>query len=181
MTIDNQPSDYSTTVPPEIPLKRVNWKQVGAFIGLTFGLTWTLDLVLFLNGGLGSPVTMIALQLQMLLPAFSAILLGMFFFRDSPIHVRVNRSKARWFTWYFLVFTVLYAAALALILIRPGLLTAVSSVMLIPSLVGLALAIVLRALGGKGTFERIGMAGAGRSCGSSTAWGSSCSRGCKPY
>ena len=45
----------STAVPPVSPEKMVNWKQVGTFIGLTFGLTWILDLVLFLNGGLSNP------------------------------------------------------------------------------------------------------------------------------
>ena len=74
-----------TAVPAASPVKMVNWKQVGTFIGLTFGLTWLLDLFLYLNGGLTNPAVTLALQFQMLLPAFSAILLGMFFFKDSPI------------------------------------------------------------------------------------------------
>ena len=51
----------------------VNWKQVGLFLVLTFGLTWLLDLVLWLTVGYGQNVTTaVLLQLQMLLPAFSA-------------------------------------------------------------------------------------------------------------
>ena len=57
-----------------------NWRHVGAFLGLTFGLTYLLDLVIYLRGGLNTPGIVAVLQLQMLLPAFSAIVLGLFFF-----------------------------------------------------------------------------------------------------
>jgi len=159
MTIESLPSTYSTAVPADDPIKKVNWKQVGAFIGLTFGLTWILDLVLFLNGGLRHPAATIVLQFQMLLPAFSAILLGMFFFKDSLINVKNNHSKSRWFTWYFLLFTLLYAAAVILAFIRPELAQTISSVMLLPGLIGMVLVIVLRAVGGKDTFAGVGMGG----------------------
>ena len=52
MSIESQPTTDTTMAPTETPAKHVNWKQVGAFLGLTFGLTWLLDLALFLNGGL---------------------------------------------------------------------------------------------------------------------------------
>jgi uncharacterized protein len=159
MNIDNQTSTVSTAVPAETSVKKVNWKQVGAFVGLTFALTWLLDLALFLTGGLKSPAVGLALQFQMLLPAFSAILLGMFFFKDSLINVRNNHTKSRWFTWYFLLFTLLYAAAVALMLVRPDLIQTISPVMLIPSLIGLILVIVLRVVGGRDTFAGVGMGG----------------------
>ena len=139
--------------------KSVNWKQIGIFLGLTFALTWGLDLALYLTGGLKSGAAMIALQLQMLLPAFSAILLGMFFFKDSPIHLQNNRAATRWFTWYYLVFTVLYIAAVVTMFIRPDLITAVSSVMMPLSLIGLILLIVVRIIGGKDALTSIGMGG----------------------
>jgi membrane protease YdiL (CAAX protease family) len=147
------------SAPAETPAKKVNWKQVGAFVGLTFGLTWLLDLALFLTGGLKSPAVTLALQFQMILPAFSAILLGMFFFKDSPINVRNNHSKSRWFTWYFLLFTLLYAAAFILAFVRPELGQTLSGVMLIPGLIGMLLVIVLRVMGGKDTFTGAGMGG----------------------
>jgi hypothetical protein len=59
---------------------RPNWRHVGAFLGLTFGLTWLLDLAIYLRGGLATAGVTTILQLQMLLPAFSAIVLGLFFF-----------------------------------------------------------------------------------------------------
>ena len=139
--------------------KSVNWKQIGIFLGLTFALTWGLDLALYLTGGLKSGAAMIALQLQMLLPAFSAILLGMFFFKDSPIHLQNNHAATRWFTWYFLVFTLLYIAAVVTMFIRPDLITAVSSVMMPLSLIGLILLIVMRIIGGKNALTSIGMGG----------------------
>jgi membrane protease YdiL (CAAX protease family) len=137
----------------------VNWKQVCLFVGLTFGLTWLLDLALYLNGGLASAAAMIVLQCQMLLPAFSAMLLGMFFFKDSPIYVKTNRGASRWFTWYFLVFTILYLAVVTVCFARPDLTQTLSSVMLAPSVLGMILVIVLRAVGGKGTFSKAGMGG----------------------
>jgi membrane protease YdiL (CAAX protease family) len=139
--------------------KKVNWKQVGLFIGLTVALTWGLDLVLYLSGGLTSPAAMIVLQCQMLLPAFSAILLGMFFFKDSPIYIRTNRTASRWFTWYFLFFTLLYIAAVIVSFIRPELTQTLSSFLLVPSVLGMILVLVLRAVGGKGTFAKASMGG----------------------
>lgn len=159
MNLENPSSTSSIPLQAEPSAKNVNWKQVGTFIGLTFGLTWLLDLVLYITGGLNSPATYIALQFQMLLPAFSAILLGMFFFKDSPINIKNNHSKSRWFTWYFLLFTLIYAAAIILVFIRPEMLQTINTVMLIPSLIGLILVIVLRVTGGKDTFASVGMGG----------------------
>jgi membrane protease YdiL (CAAX protease family) len=150
---------HTSPQPSALPAGKVNWKQVGAFIALTFGLTWLLDLALYFNGGLASPAALIVLQCQMLLPAFSAMLLGMFFWQDSPIHITTNKSASRWFTWYFLVFTFLYIAAVIVSFIRHDLTQTLSSVMLAPGVLGMILVIVLRAVGGKGTFANAGMGG----------------------
>jgi len=63
---------------------KVNWPHVAWFLGLAFGLSWLADLVLYWNGGLTSPMTGLLLQFQMLLPAFSAMLLGPFSSRKAP-------------------------------------------------------------------------------------------------
>ena len=91
--------------------RNVNWRQVGTFLALTFGLTWILDLVLWLTVGYGeNPATGVLLQLQMLLPAFCAIVLGMFAFTDSPLYqVRTNKERPRWFFYYCLAYTVVFA------------------------------------------------------------------------
>ncbi len=60
----------------------------------------------------GAPGIVVILQLQMLLPAFSAIVLGLFFFPESPDLPRPGPSSAgrgRWFYYYFLLLTVIYA------------------------------------------------------------------------
>jgi len=137
----------------------VNWSRVGWFLGLTFGLTWLLDLVLYLTGGLANPGTKMLLQLQMLLPAFSAMLLGAFFFKDSPIYYQGNRGTSRWFVYFYFLLTGLYLVGAIVSLIQPDLVTTLTSLLLIPNFLGLILLVVLRWRGGKDTFVNAGMAG----------------------
>jgi hypothetical protein len=87
----------------------VNWNQVGLFLALTFGLTWTLNLVLWLAVGYEENLaTGLLLQLQMLLPAFCAIVPGMFIFRDNALfQVRSDKERPRWFFYYFLAYTMI--------------------------------------------------------------------------
>jgi CAAX protease family protein len=138
---------------------RVNWPHVAWFLGLAFGLTWLADLVLYLNGGLTGPVTALLLQFQMLLPAFSAMLLGAFFFRESPIYYRSNRTASRWFVYFYLALTFLYLMGLIAALIQPEQTTTISSLLLIPNLIGLILLVVLRWRGGREAFAGAGLAG----------------------
>lgn len=159
MNIEYEDATFSTGNSQEALTPRVKWKQVGVFLALTFGLTWALDLVLYLSGGLTNPAASVALQFQMLLPAFSAILLGMFFFKDSLINIRNNRSLSRWFTWYYLLFTLLYFVAVIFAFIRPDLAPYIGSIMLAPGVLGMLLVIILRWRGGKETFAAVGMAG----------------------
>ncbi len=137
----------------------VNWTRVAWFVGLAFGLAWLVDLALYLSGGLTNPGATLLLQFQMLLPAFSAMLLGAFFFKDSPIFYRSNHSASRWFVYYYFLLTGLYLAGAIAALIQPDLGTTLSSLLLIPNFLGLILLVVLRLTGGKDTFIDAGMAG----------------------
>lgn len=137
----------------------VNWRQVAAYLGLAFGLTWLVDLVIYLNGGLASPGTKLLLQFQMLMPAFSALLLGVFFFKDSPVYMRTNRTTSRWFVYYYFLLTMLYLAGAIFCLVQPAQSTAVTQVLLLCNLPGLILLIVLRLVGGKNAFAGAGMSG----------------------
>ena len=47
----------------------VDWKQVGLFLGLTFVISYLLDLVMYLKGGLSGIGALELLQLRMLVPA----------------------------------------------------------------------------------------------------------------
>jgi uncharacterized protein len=139
--------------------KKPNWHHVAWFLGLTFGLSWLVDLVLYLNGGLSNPATTMMLQFQMLLPAFSALFLGAFFFKESPIYFRTNRRTSRWFVYYFMLLTVLYLAGAVAVLILPEQTAIISAALLAPSVLGLILIVILRLVGGKDSFAGAGMGG----------------------
>ena len=147
------PQPTTTTTPA------VNWFRVAWYLGLTFGLTWLLDLVLYFNGGLTRPGNTLLLQFQMLLPAFSALLLGAFFFKDSPIYYRTNHCASRWFVYFYFLLTGLNLIGSIISLIQPDLRTTLPSLLLIPSFLGLILLVVLHLKGGKHTFVDAGMAG----------------------
>lgn len=150
--------DTITKVPAALAQKP-NWPQVTWFLGLTFSLTWLLDLALYLNGGLTHPGASLILQFQMLLPAFSALLLGAFFFQESPIFHRTNRRTSRWFVYYYFLLTFLYLLGSIVVLIQPDRAAVLSSLLLIPSALGLLLLVVLRLAGGKDSFAGAGLAG----------------------
>jgi membrane protease YdiL (CAAX protease family) len=134
-----------------------NWRHVGAFLGLTFGLTWLLDLAIYLRGGLQIPGIVAALQLQMLLPAFSAIVLGLFFFPESPIYRRKPAGRGRWFYYYFLVLTLIYAVGTLVMWFSPtqGTISVLSATPLILAFLGLILLIILRATSGREAMARV--------------------------
>ena len=138
-TLNNPDSDIHVRLH-----QKVNWQQVGLFLALTFLLTWSLDLILYLKGGLNNPSVVIGLQFQMLIPAFSAMVLGVFFFKDSPIYIKTTHSTSRWFIWFFMFFTLLYLGALIATFFDPFLVTSLNSILLIPSIIGLILLVVLR-------------------------------------
>ena len=147
MTMD---SDTESVLKP-------NWRHVGAFLGLTFGLTWLLDLAIYLRGGLANPGMTTVLQLQMLLPAFSAIVLGLFFFPESPIYHSQPAGRGRWFYYYFLVLTVIFALAALWVSLAPGnaSLTAASITVQLLALLGLIFLIVLRFTAGREAMARV--------------------------
>lgn len=146
------------SVPQQAARRAVNWPHVWAYIGLTFGLTWLVDLVLFLNGGLKSPGASMMMQFQMLMPAFAALVLGMFFYKESPIYYKTNRTASRWFIYYFFLMAIAFLGAAVMAMIRPELVTMLSGPLLIFSVVGLLLVLVLRWRGGPQSFAGAGMA-----------------------
>lgn len=158
-------NDNDIVFSKDVAARTVNWYRVAWFLGLTFGLTWLLDLVLYLNNGLDNPSVGLVLQFQMLLPAFSALLLGVFVFKDNPIHTKNNRGASRWFIYFFLFLTGLYLVSVIVGFVKPDLGPTLSSLLLIPNFLGLILLIVLRFVGGKNTYVEAGMAG-----GSAKTW-----------
>ncbi len=141
-----------------------NWGHVGAFLGLTFGLTYLLDLAIYLRGGLSIPGIVTILQLQMLLPAFSAILLGLFFFPESPIYHNRSAGRGRWFYYYFLLLTVTNIIGVVYIWSAPAQEVKARMAMVNPLLLGLAflgvlVLIGLRLTAGREAMSRVWLAG----------------------
>jgi membrane protease YdiL (CAAX protease family) len=138
-----------------------NWRHVSAFLGLTFALTWLLDLAIALRGGLGTPGIVTVLQLQMLLPAFSAIVLGLLVFPESPIYRGRSAGAGRWFYYYFLLFTLIDAVdAMAVWFARvptslASLLAIVPVLLAVP---GLVMLIALRVATGAEAMARVSLA-----------------------
>jgi membrane protease YdiL (CAAX protease family) len=137
-----------------------NWRHVGAFLGLTFGLTWLLDLAIYARGGLANPGMVTILQLQMLLPAFSAIVLGVLVFQESPLYHRRPVGRGRWFYYYFLLSTLISALGVVGVWLAPGqstvmMVSATSPVLL--SFVGLVVLIALRLTAGREAMARVGL------------------------
>jgi membrane protease YdiL (CAAX protease family) len=145
-------------VPEEAERQAVNWPHVWAYIGLSFGLAWLVDLVLYLNGGLKHPFATLMLQFMMLMPAFSALLLGVFFFKESPVYYRTNRTASRWYIYYYFLMTLVFLAGVIAALAQPSLIGTVSGSLGLFSVVGLVLLLVLRWRGGPQSFAGAGMA-----------------------
>ena len=138
----------------------VNWRHVAAFLGLTFGLTRLLDLLIYLRGGLAQPGMATLLQLQMLLPAASAIVLGMFVFRDSPLHRSRPAGAGRWFYVYFLLLTAVFVIAAAATWLAPtnqALALIAATVPVGLSVLGPLLLGVLRLIAGREGMARVGL------------------------
>src|SRR5690554_3570426 len=133
-----------------------NWRQVAAFVGLTFAITYLLDLVLYLTVGYSShPATTILLQLQMLLPAAVAIALQLLVFRNSPLY-RL-KTPARWFFYFYLAYTLIYVGCGVAVALVPNTIvaTVASLATLGLSVAGVLIAILLRLVAGREGFRRV--------------------------
>ena len=87
------------------------------------------------------------------------MLLGAFFFKDSPIFYRTNQGASRRFVYFYLLLTGMYLAGALASLIRPDLGVTLTGLLLIPNFLGLILLVALRLKGGKLTYVEAGMAG----------------------
>jgi membrane protease YdiL (CAAX protease family) len=142
--------------------KGPRWRHVGVFLGVAFGLTWLLNLVMYLRGGIDRPGAVTALQFQMMLPAFSAILLGLRWFPESPLYYQRAAGRPRWFYYYFLFLTVVFGLGALGVWLAPDqgpvtLVAATAPVAL--ALIGLILLIVLRLTTGADAMARVWLAG----------------------
>lgn len=139
---------------------KVNWKQVGLFIGLTIALSWLLNLVLFTRFGYYSQYTTIFLQLEMFIPAFVAIALQRYAFKGSPIYYRTYRERPRWFFTFYLLLTLVIVALVGLITFQPDLYPApIASLASLLWIISLVVLVTVRFASGKEAFQRAGLSG----------------------
>jgi membrane protease YdiL (CAAX protease family) len=137
-----------------------NWKQAATFVGITFALTYLLDLLLYLAGGYGgNAATTFLLQVQMLIPACVAIVLQVFVFKDSPIY-RVQEAT-RWFFYGYLLYALVHLGiAVSALLISSDIYQTIASVVIqLVLIVILVLVVLLRLVAGKEAFRKAGLAG----------------------
>lgn len=139
---------------------RVNWRQVALFLGLTFSLTYALNLLLYQTQSYGQNVgTGLVLQVQMLIPAAVAIALQLSLFRTSPnYHLR---ERPRWFFYFYLVYAAVYAIlALSTLFVSSTTYQTIASVVVQALNVGgLVFLVILRLFSGKEAFGRAGLSG----------------------
>jgi membrane protease YdiL (CAAX protease family) len=82
--------------------------RVAAFLVLTFALSWGFDSLIAVTIGHRAYLELGMSPLDMLFPAFVALILRLFVFKDSPVHFRRYQGKPRWILYSFLLLTVLY-------------------------------------------------------------------------
>ena len=82
--------------------------QVAAFLLLTFALSWGFDLLIAVTIGHEAYLELGLSPLGMFFPAFVALILRLFVFKDSPVHFRRYQGKPRWILYGFLLVTVVY-------------------------------------------------------------------------
>ncbi len=138
----------------------VQWKQVSIFLGLTFSLTYLLNLVLHLTTGYGeNTATGVLLQMQMLIPATVAMVLQLLVFKDSPLYHL--KELPRWFFYFYLAFVALFVlVAVGVLLVPDQLFQAIANLMIqLVLIAGLLLAVGLRLASGQEAFKRAGLSG----------------------
>jgi len=95
------------------------WRAI-LFVVLTFALSWGFDLLLTaVNGGVSFPELSMT-PWGMVAPAFVALVLQVFAFRDSPIHFRALGPTVRWILYSYLLLTPVYGMVTLLAVALPA-------------------------------------------------------------
>jgi len=89
-------------------MEKINLRRVFIFLFLTFSLSWGFDcLIIYFSGS--DPSSDLGMNpWGMLVPAFVALLLQMYFFKDSPIYYKAYKDKPHWILSGFLILTIVY-------------------------------------------------------------------------
>ena len=101
-------------------MKKARMKRVFVFLFFTFLLSWGFDWLVIGLGGSGAFRSLSMSPWGMLVPALVAIVLRMFFYKDSPIYYQTYKEKPRWIFLGFMILTVLYGILTLLAVFNPG-------------------------------------------------------------
>jgi uncharacterized protein len=138
-------------------MMKPRWKQVGWFVGLTYALSWTLNLVVWLGGGYEGSLTAGLLQLQMLVPALVAIVLQRYIFRDSSIHVSHYQERPRQVFNLFLGYAGALALVVVLAILLPDLAPVLGGAGTLLGLISVVALFILRARSNSAAFAQAGL------------------------
>ncbi len=141
-------------------LSEVNASQrkIIRFIALTFALTYGLNLGMVLAFGLKLPVeARTSMMAMMLVPAFSAIVLKMFFEKDSDIYFRTFREKTRLFFYFFLLYFAVFLIFSIASWISPQYVGLADTLTFVMTILGLLFLVALRFMMGGDAFRKAGL------------------------
>ncbi len=89
-------------------MRGVRIGRVAVFLLLTFALSWGFDLLISVTIGHQAYLELGVSPPGMFFPAFAAVILRLFVFKDSPVHLHRYQGKPRWILYGFLLLTVIY-------------------------------------------------------------------------
>jgi len=102
-------------------MKNIRIMRVLIFLSLTFLLSWGFDWLIIYSRGLNTYRNLGMSPWGMLVPAFVALILQIFFFKDSQLYYQTYKEKPRWILFGFLTLTILYGTLTLISVFSPGL------------------------------------------------------------
>lgn len=127
------------------------------FLCLTFLLSWGFDWLLIEITGLDPYQDLGMNPWGMLAPAFVALLLQMFYYKDSPIHIRIYHDKPRWILVGYLILTLLYGVLVWIAAFAPEQLRIFQGLGALLFTLWTLLLFFISGQGEKGSFARAGL------------------------
>lgn len=146
--------------------RRNDWRRVGAFLGLTFAVSWGGNLFFWhADAYRDIPSALVVLAWQMWIPAASAIALQLYAFEDSPLRRPTLHQAALWFYRAYLISAVIMTVIAVLTAVEMAPVPVANGVSTV-----LHIALLLVLLGARGRCQPQERAQAGLSFGRQRYW-----------
>jgi len=98
---------------------KIRLKRIAIYLFLTFLLSWGFDWLIIYYTGIDVFINLGMNPWGMLAPAFSALILQIFVFKDNPLYYRTHKEKLRWILYSFLILTVIYGFIIWIAALNP--------------------------------------------------------------